>query len=106
MSRLLGLNWQYVTDYRDPKFMVSGTRIAQAVCGFQSRFAIVEIRQRDGSVRFGIADADTVTDAQVKAGKLPEIVKVYDDPEECLAAINRASEKLSAEFDAKFEETP
>ena len=93
------LNWQYVTDPRDRKWTVKGTRLAQAVYGFQSRFAIVEIRTYDFGVEYGIADATTVSDAEVKAGKLPAIVKRYETAEECVAAIDRANEKLEAEFD-------
>lgn len=99
MSAISQLNWNYVTDYRDPKFMVKGTRIAQAVRGFQSRFALVEVRTRDHGVTYGISDAETVSDAEVKVGVLPKIVKWSDDAEELLSAIDRASEKLEAKFE-------
>lgn len=95
----MNLNWQYVTDPRDPKFKVKGTRIAQAVCGFRSRFAIVELRTYDFGVVYGIADAETVSDADVKAGVRPRIVKWFDNLEDAVAAVERASEKLQKEFD-------
>lgn len=102
MSALPNLNWQYVTDPRDPKFMVKGTRIAQAVYGFQNRFAICEVRRGTPEDRFGVAygvsDASTVSDAEVKAGVLPKIVKFYPNIDECVAAIDRASEKLEADY--------
>lgn len=100
----MSLNWQAVTDYRDPKWSVKGTRLAQAVYGWKSRFAIVEIRTLDLGVRYGIADADTVSDADVKAGKRPEIVRSYDTLDECVAAIDRATAKLAAAYDALAQE--
>lgn len=90
------LNWEYVTDPKDPKFIVKGTRIAQAVYGFRSRFAIVEIRTLEG-VCYGIADAEAAGDAWYAEGKAaPLLPKRYDDPAECMALIDRWSEKEAA----------
>lgn len=99
MSPVPNLRWQAVTDYRDPKWSVKGTRLAQAAYGWNSRFAIVEIRTMDFGVRYGIADAETVSDADVKAGKRPEIVKNFDTLEECVEAIDRATEKLQKRYE-------
>ena len=97
------LNWQYVTDPNSPQWRVKGTRLAQAVYGFQSRFAIVELRTYDFEIEFGIADATTVSDADTKAGKLPKIVKRYPTLDDAIDAIDRASAKLQAEYDAQTE---
>lgn len=94
----MSLNWQAVTDHRDPKWSVKGTRLAQAVYGWKSRFAIVEIRAIDFGVRYGVSDADTVSDADVKAGKRPDIIKTYDTLDECIAGIDRATAKLEAQY--------
>jgi hypothetical protein len=91
LSPVTDLRWQAVTDYRDPKWSVKGTRLAQAIYGWRSRFAIVEIRTYDFGVRYGIADADTVSDADVKAGKRPKIVKNFETLDECVEAIDSAS---------------
>jgi hypothetical protein len=99
VSPVPDLRWEYVTDYRDPKWSVKGTRLSQAIYGWRSRFAIVEIRTMDFGVRYGIADAETVSDADVKAGKRPEIVKNFDTVEECVEAIDRATEKLQKRYE-------
>jgi hypothetical protein len=50
-------------------------------------------------VRYGIADADTVSDADVKAGIRTKIVRTYESLEECVEAIDRATEKLNALYE-------
>lgn len=77
MSRL-ALNWRTVTDSRSSAFFVKHTRLAVALC-YQSRFAIYETRgpaNADGSYDdyYQVADAATVSDADIKAGKSPKVV--------------------------------
>lgn len=80
------LNWRTVTTSTDRRFLIKGTELSTAICGKHSRFQICEIRRiaADGfSDRvYAVRDADTVTDAQVKAGERPAIVKWFDSDQE------------------------
>jgi hypothetical protein len=76
------LNWRTVTTSTDPRFLIKGTELANAICGKHSRFQICEVRRisADGfpDRMYAVRDADTVTDAQIKAGVRPAIVKWFD----------------------------
>lgn len=92
------LNWQSLIDSRDPKFFVKGTRIAQAIYGWRSRFAIIEVRTYDAdgnsSTMYAIADAELKGDAYYKAGGVAPLVDGHwDDLNDCVALIDRWSRK-------------
>ncbi|PKA40440.1 hypothetical protein CWR43_28080 [Rhizobium sullae] len=76
------LKWRVVTHSRDNKFMVKGTELNNAVYGGLSRFQICEHRSYDADNnadrRYVIRDAETVTDADVRSGKRPDVVAGFD----------------------------
>jgi len=83
------LEWSPLTTSRDPGFMVKGTELAQAIVpGTRSRFAIVEVRalgaDRMPDVTYRVRDAETVSDADVRAGKRPAVV-FHGDYDACVA---------------------
>jgi hypothetical protein len=73
--------------YEPGKDLVKGTRLAVAYYGPQSRFAIYEVRMREADgmpgLRYHVADANGITDAEVKEGKFAPIVFADNDPDEC-----------------------
>lgn len=78
MSRLGDLQWRTLTDSRSPKFFVKHTRLAVAFYA-RHRFGIYEVRgaaDSDGSYAdyYVVTDAETVSDAEVKAGVKPRAV--------------------------------
>lgn len=78
MSRLGNLQWRTITDSRSPKFFVKHVRLAVAFYGHH-RFGIYEVRgaaDGDGSYAdyYVVTDAETVSDAEVKAGIMPKVV--------------------------------
>lgn len=104
------LNWSSLTDSRDPKFMVKGTRIAQAIYGFRSRYAIVELRTRDteghASTTYAIADAEAAGDAHYAAGgTTPLLPGRYDDLAEPIRLIDEWSQRRQAEHEAFMADT-
>lgn len=72
------LHWTTILSSSDPKFLVKGHELSQALYGPNSRFAIIEVRTYDkdrfGGVRYRVRDAVTVSDADVRKGKRPAIV--------------------------------
>jgi S-adenosylmethionine hydrolase len=87
------LEWRSLSPAPD-KVLVRGTELSYAYAGQQSRFQIVEVRTRVWdeadqrhypSTTYHVRDAHTVTDAQVRDGKRPEIVYRSDDPAQCEA---------------------
>lgn len=104
------LNWSSLIDSRDPKFTVKGTRIAQAVYGWRSRFAIVEVRTRDAdgymSTTYRIADVEAASDAHYAAGGVaPFVSGSWDDLNECVKLIDGWSEKQRVEYETFMAET-
>jgi len=89
----VSLAWRSL-PYDPAKFLVKGTEIAQAIVpGTLSRFAIVETRALDETrvptLVYRLRDAQTVSDAEIKAGHRPRIVGVFDEPEKAVdAALN------------------
>lgn len=88
------LNWRTVTGSRHPQFLVNGTELSNALCGRNSRFQICEIRCRDEErypdCWYAVRDAESVSDAEVKAGKRPPIVARFRGLDEALKFINNA----------------
>lgn len=88
------LDWHIMIDYRHPKFMVKGHELAQTLYGPSSRFAIVEVRammaDRSMGTRYRVRDAQTVSDAEVKAGIRPKIVWEGESFDEAKAYCDRA----------------
>ena len=88
---VVSLSWHGV-PYAKDRFFVKGAVIAQAlVPGTLSRFAVREVRSgRDDegypTLRYALADAETVSDAEVREGKLPKAVFWADTPDECVSA--------------------
>lgn len=85
------LNWRTVTSSRDPSYEKNGTELECAIVpGTRSRFQVCSIRKSrwvkdDFAINGGyveldctyvVRDADTVSDADVKAGIRPHIVLV------------------------------
>jgi hypothetical protein len=59
-----------------------------------SRFAIVEVRggpdeHGHSTLVYHLRDADTVSDADVAAGRRPKTIKVFDEPMDAVAAAQR-----------------
>ena len=52
------------------------------------RFKITKLLTRFNEIEFQVSDADTVTDAEVKAGNSPEIVAQERTRQEAINAIN------------------
>lgn len=88
------LSWRGV-DYEKSRFFVKGTILAQAIVpGTLSRFAVREVRGGIGddgysTLRYGLADASTVSDDDVRAGKLPLVIYWADEPDNCVAEAMR-----------------
>lgn len=90
--------WRTVTHSQDPRFLVRGTELSvMIVPDTLSRFQLCEVRTYDrGEVfphgrRYAVRDAATVTDAQVREGVRPAIVKWFPDE---LAAIEWCAEQM------------
>ena len=85
---LPSLDWRSVTSSRDAKFGVKGTVLAAAFFGRNHRFLIEEVRSLDAdgfwSTTYRARDAQTVSDAQVAAGKMSEVVTRSDDLREVI----------------------
>ena len=82
------LNWRSLNCPAD-KFLVKGSKLAVALYGQQSRFAIYEVRTREADgfagTNYMVTDASLISDAKVKAGKLPPVVFTGQTPEDCQA---------------------
>lgn len=84
------LSWRSM-PYEEGHFFVKGTTLAQAVVpGTGYRFVVREVRggrDQDGypTLRYGLADAATVSDVEIRNGVLPRIVFWADEPEYCIA---------------------
>ena len=84
------LSWRSM-PYGKDQFFVKGTVLAQAIVpGTGHRFAIREVRGgRDdkgfSTLRYGLADAATVSDVEVRDGILPRVVFWADEPDDCIA---------------------
>ena len=82
----LHLNWRSLCPSHSPKFLVKGTELSFAICGPLSRFAVYEVRsydaERNADRQYVIRDAETVSDADLKAGKRPAIVARFDGLDE------------------------
>lgn len=80
------LSWRSL-PYEPGKDLAKGTRLAVALCGPQSRFAIYEVRTRelDGypGTRYVVCDATLVSDAELKSGKVSPQVFAADNCEDC-----------------------
>lgn len=78
--------------YQPHAFFTKGTELAVAyVPGTLSRFAIYETRGgRDAeghpTLVYRLRDAATVSDEQLRAGKRAEIVGIFDEPDQAIAA--------------------
>lgn len=93
------LDWRTVTHSQSDRFMVRGTELSKAIVpGTLSRFQICEMRTYDRDDQFphgrnyAIRDAATVTDAQIREGKRPAIVKWFHDE---LAALEWCAEQAA-----------
>lgn len=90
MPGTLSLVWRGC-DVPSDRFFVKGTILATAyVPGTLSRFLIREVRGgRDEhgfpTLRYGLSDASTVSDAEVREGKGAKVVYWSDEPDQCLA---------------------
>lgn len=76
------LNWRTVTGERNPRFLVKGTVLANALCGDNSRFLIEEVRAYpDGEIdrAYRVRDAHCVTDAEIRDGKRSPVVATFSD---------------------------
>lgn len=84
------LNWKS-TNYDQSKFFHKGTELAVALCGGYSRFQICETRIMTNDTEYPydldyrVRDAATVSDAEVREGKRPEVVASFSDLDEAIA---------------------
>lgn len=84
MRTATGLEWRSLCSSRDPKYMVKGTRLAQAIVpSTRSRFAIVQIRQINSFV-YAVTDAETITIKQAMNGENPKTVATFNDEEKAI----------------------
>lgn len=93
------LNWRTICGSNDPRHLVKGTEIE--VCypaGYHNRFALYSVRtvSREGDhtvhdMRYRVRDAGTVSDAQVREGKRPDIVCEVDRLDDALAYCREAA---------------
>jgi hypothetical protein len=63
--------WRTLIGHRNPRFMVKGHELAVTLYGPANRFAVYEVRTltSDGpSCAYRVRDAETVSDAEVRAG--------------------------------------
>lgn len=87
------MNWHPVTLSNSPKYMVKGTELNRAIVpGYQSRYALVEIRtyDEDGNADRGysVRDAATVTDEDVRNGKKPKQIAFFNFEDDALNYVN------------------
>ena len=72
------LNWRTVTHSQHRQFMVKGTVLSRVVCGPRHRYAIEEVRCYDSEGNadrsYRALDAESIGDADIKAGKPIPIV--------------------------------
>jgi hypothetical protein len=82
------LRWRTITPSTSPEFLVKGTKLSCALAGRHSRFKITEVRcyGADGFAdrRFTVADAEAVSDADVRGGKSPPVVARFDGLDEAI----------------------
>lgn len=82
------LNWRNVTPSNSPQFLVKGTELNNALCGKLNRFQICEVRsydaQRNADRQYIVRDAETISDAAVRAGVRPKIVARFADLDEAI----------------------
>lgn len=88
------LDWHSVTSSSDTRFFVKGTVLSRAVVpDTLHRFVVVEIRCQDADGHpgrlYGLEDAYTVSDADVRDGKRPKIVARFRDLDAALAEARR-----------------
>lgn len=85
------LSWRSL-PYSSGSFFTKGTELAVAIVpGTLSRFAIYETRggrdaEGHSTLVYRLRDAATVTLEDVRAGKRPRIVGVFDEPEQAIKA--------------------
>ena len=71
------VSWRVLRTSSDPKFMVKGFELADCFLALH-RFRVEEVRaypdgyEAGAGVRYCVFDADTVSDADVRAGKSPD----------------------------------
>lgn len=87
------LCWRVVLGRDDPKYMVKGHVLATAFApGTHSRFMIEEVRRMNADRSMGVAyrvrDAATVSDAEVRDGKMSKVVFYADTIDDCLSWID------------------
>jgi hypothetical protein len=95
-------NWRTLVPSREPAHMVRGTEIEMSIPdGQHSRFAIYAVRTTQwlkdashynggyvqGDCTYRIRDAHTVSDAELRAGKRPDIAANFATLDECEAWI-------------------
>lgn len=93
------MRWHVITRDSDPKFLVKGTELANAIIpGFRSRFQLCEHRtlvaaspgsqyRYEYDREYVIRDAEAINDADVKAGKRPPIIGRYPTMDDATAAL-------------------
>lgn len=83
------MDWRVITPSSSPKYMVKGTELNQAIVpGYNSRYAIVEIRTYDANWHadrgYSIRDADTISDEDVRNGKKPKQIAFFNFEDDAL----------------------
>lgn len=87
------LYWRVVLDPNDSKYMVKGHVLSTAfVPETNSRFMIEEVRcmyaDRTMGVNYRVRDAATVSDAEVRDGKMSKVVFYADTIDDCLSWVD------------------
>ena len=91
------LFWNTVTSSYRPNYYTKGTVLSVAyVPGTLARFAVEEVRAYDAEGQpttvYRVRDAETITDEEIVAGKLPAIVYRADDPDTCVEWVRKQGE--------------
>jgi hypothetical protein len=92
MVRYNELQWRTLIPSSDRRYTVKGHELNQAVCGQNSRFALIEVRSLDKDrhldLVYRVRDAHTVSDDDIKAGKRPQVVFENYDIDAAINFIN------------------
>lgn len=79
--------WKTLIPSHEPKHRVKGSELEQALCGQNSRFALISVRCYDteghSDLRYRLRDASTISDIEVEESRRPKIVAEFPTIEEC-----------------------
>lgn len=87
------MDWIIVTDSKNQKYNVKGTVLSYFLCGKHSRFKVEMVRtldkNRDLDVLFRVRDAEAISDAEIREGKVSPVVATFATQEEAMSFVER-----------------